>query len=378
MSDVTMFDLAPADETAEGPAPDWLAPFDSGERFVLDALADDTAAARARLAGDIDFESMVLFALRHEVVGELAAFCRRAGLSLPEPLRDSMAVHTERLCRQRDKVRRETLRLAGELATAGLAVVFAKGAIADTLYREDGEVRSAKDLDLYIRLDDLPAVLAALPVDYVPFDAETARMTPAELARRQHHLSVWAEGEGVAVEIHFDLADPRHGIAFDLAGAIERRHTVLLAEGPIATFAPGDAIAFWSAELAKDSWACGKKILDFARSVEAGGEGALREAFHLALAAGTVRMLRVALILAEALSLLRLSPDAAALASGDRAAERIAAICLRRLALEGAPVGLVQRIAEGFAFAGKHDRRLDRLRHVFNIMVLYRLQRLGA
>lgn len=375
MSEFVMVDLAPHAPAAAVAAADGLDLLEPAERFVLDALADDTAAARARLAGGIDFETMVLFALRHEVVGELAAFCRRAGLSLPEELREGLAVHRERLCMQGAKVWRETLRLADRLAAAGLEVAFAKGAVANALYREEGAARSAKDLDVYIRLDDLDAVLAALPEDYVPFAGSAADVAPTDLARRQHHLSVWADGEGVAVEIHWDVAAPRHAIAFDLSSALERRQVVPLPEGAIATFAPSDAIVFWSVELSKDSWGSCKKLMDFAGSVEEGGEDALREALSLALEAGTARMLRVSLLLADALSLLRLSPAAAALSAGDPAAARIAAICLRRLARHGERPALPRRIAEGLAFAAKHDRLRDQIRHVWNIIVLYRLQR---
>ncbi|GAB5378281.1 MAG: hypothetical protein AcusKO_47430 [Acuticoccus sp.] len=363
-------EAAPRPVLAGGAA--WgLAAFDPAERFVLHCLAGDATAAGTLLDEGFDLERMVRFALDHEVVGELAAFCERSAMALPDALCEGLRFHTSRLAAQRDKVERETARLAAALGAAGLVAVFAKGAVASALYREVGETRTVKDLDVYIALDDMEPALAALPNDY----ALDPRAPPVQRAvRDSHHLSVWASREGLAVEIHWGLAAPRHALGYDLDAAMARRVPVRLGTGAVDTLRADDAIAFWSLELAKDSWASCKKILDFARCVAAAGENALSSALAGAEAAGTARVLRIGLLLAERLTLLTLSSRAAGIARGDRTAARISDALVRRLSRTHARPSLALGIREGLLFARKHDTAAAQLRHVWNIIVVYRVR----
>ncbi|WP_162409417.1 nucleotidyltransferase family protein [Acuticoccus sediminis] len=349
-----------------------LMQFEPAERFVLHCLAGDAGAAGSVLAGGVDLEAMARFALHHEVVGEVAARCLRDGLDLPEDLAAAMQHFVGRIVEQRDRVRRETVRLAAAFAAAGIDAAFAKGAVSDALYRSPGAPRTVKDLDVYIRAADFSAAIAALPADYeVP---ESATREPWQTLARLHHFTVWAGGEGLAVEIHWDIAAPWHGITFDLEAAREHAVPVALDGGTVRVFSPPHAIVFWAAELSKDSWVSLKKILDFSVAVRTAGDEALREAFVLSRARGTERTLRIGLLVAEELSLLPRCAAATVLAEGDATATRIARVAVGRLARQGRRLRFPARAAEGLLLARKHDSLSAQLRHVWNIIVLYRLR----
>lgn len=350
-------------------ADDALLAFDPSERFVLHCLAGDAAAARARLAEGIDFEIAVRFAFLHEVVGELAAFAESAALDLPEEILAGLAHQSALLTAQRERVRQETLRLAEHLEVAGIDVVFAKGAVAAALYRAPGTARTVKDLDVYVRVSDLEAVFANLPPDY---EIDPMDEVSGALIARQHHTSAWASEAELAVEIHWAVAAPRHALRFDLAGAIERASAIDLGEDFVPTLRGDDALIFWAIELSKDSWSCGKKILDFARAAARADEAMMEAAFAGARAQGSLRMLRVGLLVAHSLNLVHLTPAVLDRASGDRTARQLAAVCLRRLARGGPPARLLGRAAEGLALARKHDSLANQLRHVWNIIVVHR------
>lgn len=367
---MTSCDCLPAAVTPASPAarPDPTG-FGPAERFVLGCLARDTQTAEHLLCGGLDMEAMARFAIQHEVVGEVAAHCCEAGLPLPEPVSDALADFAGRIGARCRAVRAETARLAAALSAAGIACAFTKGAVSDQLYRGGACVRTAKDLDLYIHASDLPAVLAALPPDYVV----PAKRIDRGTTRRLHHLSVWAPRHEIAVEIHWDVAAPWHAIGFDLAAALGDAEPLRLDGSVVPVFRPSRAIVFWSAELSKDSWVSLKKILDFAASVDAAGDAALQDAAAIAADRGGLRALRVALLIAEALSLVRLTPAARAILGDDPCAHRIAHIALRRLA-RGRPARWTTRIADGLTFAQKHDRPFARLRHGWNIIVVYRVR----
>lgn len=356
-----------------GAGSDWPSRFGPAERFVLCCLVGEEAAARNLLEAGIDLETVARFALYHEVVGEVTAFSAKAALPLPAELLSGLDVHTSRLRAQVETLTRATLRLAGRLHHAGLDALFVKGAVAHVLYRPAGVVRTSKDLDVLVRLQDMERVLAALPADYELFEEARGR-SMKRLAAKLHHLSAWAVDDEVAVEIHWDLAAPWHAFPYDLEAALGRGVPVPIGEGEVMTLREDDAVVFWALELSKDSWVSLKKIFDFARSVDAAGADRLRSAFASARAAGTARMLRIGLLVAERLTLLSLPQVAREFVAEDPTASRIADACLRRLVRAGGRGGLAERVEEGLLFARKHDDLAAKLRHVWNIIIVYRVK----
>ena len=234
-------------------------------------------------------------------------------------------------------------------------------------------VRTSKDLDVLVRLSDMERVLAALPADYELFEEARGR-SMKRLAAKLHHLSAWAAEEEITVEIHWDLAAPWHAFRYDLAAALRRGVPVSVGDGAVMTLREDDAVLFWALELSKDSWVSLKKILDFARSVDAAGADDLLSAFTSARAAGTARMLRIGLLVAERLTLLNLPEVACEFVAEDPTASRIADACLRRLVRAGGRGVLAERVEEGLLFARKHDELSAKLRHVWNIIVVYRVK----
>ncbi len=234
---------------------------------MLACLAADLELAASSLAEVNDYERLVRFALRHEVIGEVALFTKRAQIDLPEAIRAGLDTYATRLRDRSQLLGRESVAIAGILDRLGIPAILAKGAVWDSLYRDVDTPRTSKDLDVYINAGNIRDVVECIVEAYggVSYDAVNETM------RHLHHHGFWAPGAGIAIEVHWDLAGPWHNIRFDLSQAISRSRMVSLESGKVPTLQADDAILFCSLELAKDSWSSLKKVLDFAAAVQDGG-----------------------------------------------------------------------------------------------------------
>jgi hypothetical protein len=337
---------------------------------VLDCLAGDVERAVASIAEVNDYECLVRFALRHEVVGEVALFTARAQIELPAAIREGLDSYASRLRDRMRLLRQESVAIMDTLDRMEIPAVVAKGAIWDRLFRDADMPRTSKDLDIYINAEDIRAAVERIVDAYggVPYDPLN------ETLENLHHHGFWAPGAGTAVEIHWDLAGPWHNLRFDLPQAISRSRTILLEEGKVRTLRTDDTILFCALELAKDSWASLKKILDFAGAIRNGGEDALVSTEIAARGLGCSRILYASLNLALELRLLGDVDLGGRQVSTDPAVHKIAAVSLRRLTREGRRPSVYHRAVEGVTLSLKHDRRLDRAYHMWRIIILYRLR----
>lgn len=344
--------------------------FDPAQRFVLCCLADDLAGAGTALDDGANLEEIVHFALRHEVVGEVAAFAARVALALPPDVEAGLADFAARIAEQRDRVSVITLAVGAALEAAGLAAVFAKGAVWDACLRRADTTRTIKDLDLYVRRDEVTAAVECLEARFHAI----AEPAVKDEARRLHHRRLWLPDAEVMVEVHWHVASPRHNIRFDLDRAIACARPVPLDGGQVSGLSDEHVVLFCAVELGKDSWASLKKITDFAVAVGKGGDAAFEAALSEARAAGSARILRIGVLVAQGLGLPLAVPAAEQGARGDVVAVRIARICLARLARGTHRPGFSVRAREGLALARKHDRAAAQAYHVWRIILLRRLQ----
>jgi hypothetical protein len=336
---------------------------------VLDCLAADIDRAASSMTEVNDYERLVSFALRHQVVGEVASFTKRAQIDLPEAIRAGLDDYALRLRHRSQLLGRESVAIAETLDRLGVPALVAKGAVWDKLYRDMDAPRTISDLDLYINTGDIRTAVeriveACRGVSYSPV---------IETIRHLHHHGFWAPDAGTAIEVHWDLAGPWHNLRFDLPLAISRSRSVSLEGGEVRTLQADDAILFCALELAKDSWSSLKKLLDFAAAVRNGGVPALGNAEIAARGFGCSRMLHASLALALELGFLRHTELGDVEVSTNPAASKVAAVVLRRLARDGERPSLHRRAIEGITFSLKHDRSLDRAYHVWRIIILRRV-----
>ncbi|MEM9784660.1 MAG: nucleotidyltransferase family protein, partial [Pseudomonadota bacterium] len=304
--------------------------------------------------------------LQHEVVGEVLFFIEQSSLALPDDVIAGMRRFMDEAAERQQALTTETARIAGALEAAGIPAFFAKGAVWSEVLRPAGMARISKDLDFYLRECDVQlavAVLTALPGIH---DAEPDAW-PAEAL---HHRTLWSEASGLALELHWAIAAPRHGIAFDVDGVLAGDSVALIAGRAVRVPDAIDLVHFCALELAKDTWVSLKKIADFAESVRRLDARQIDVVFEKAQGERWLRALTISLIITETLGLTgRIGPSAA-----DPGSRRVAEICIDRLRRPDRVLSFLTRAREGLARAGKHDTLASRLEHVWRIIVVHRLR----
>jgi hypothetical protein len=159
-------------------------------------------------------DSLITLAARHKMLPMLAQFYRSAALmsTLPDGLRDmldnALAWNRYRV----EKLRNESLDIAGRCEEQGVRLVFNKGiALQHSLYDSRG-VRSFADIDLMVHPDDASAVREVLQsLDYLPeqkFDPDLGRLIPLP---RRTVLLYQINPDHLP---HFNRIDPESGIPF--------------------------------------------------------------------------------------------------------------------------------------------------------------------
>jgi len=355
----------------DGAGPDVPPAAPDAMAFLVACVAGDVARARAGFASGVNLEDAAALAIQHEVIGEWAAAIAAADLPLPADIVSAIDVFTQRQAEFQCVLRRHTIALSRLFEAADVDVLFAKGAVWDALFRPPEAIRSGKDIDVYLRRNDVPAALRALRDGYEAVDRLPLKVT----GRHLHHHSVWLTEPEVTVELHWAVAAPWHGLRFDLAAALASPAPATVDGWRLMTLAPADAVVFSALELSKDSWASLKKILDFAAAVRAADDSAIRAAVKRAAREGSARALAISLHVATELGLLEPTTAMRWPARAEVGIETVARICRRRLFDPVAAPAIWRRATEGIAMAAKHDTVGARLHHLWRIILVYRLRR---
>jgi len=339
-------------------------------RFLLACLGGDAERARAAFANGVDLEDLALLALRHEVMGELAVAIDTAEIPLPDEMAAAIRVFLQRQEEFQLVLRRRTLTLSRLFQLHDIDVFFAKGVVWQALLRPADVVRTAKDVDVYLRAQDVPRSLNVLRQAYAAEDRLPLDTTRSHL----HHHSVWLPKDEVTVELHWEVAAPWHLLRFDIGDALARRTTTLVEGQPLETLAAVDAIVFTALELSKDSWVSLKKILDFCACVDAAGETDVAAALKRAGTERSARALAISSLVASELGFLKLTPRLRDWAHRQGGADLVGAACVRQIVDPWGSRAPYQRARRGLVMAMKHDQVVKRLYHPWRIILLYRLR----
>ena len=245
-----------------------------------------------------------------------------------------------------------------------------KGVVWQALLRPADVVRTAKDVDVYLRAQDVPRSLNVLRQAYAAEDRLPLDTTRSHL----HHHSVWLPKDEVTVELHWEVAAPWHLLRFDIGDALARRTTTLVEGQPLETLAAVDAIVFTALELSKDSWVSLKKIFDFCACVDAAGETDVAAALKRAGTERSARALAISSLVASELGLLKLTPRLRDWAHRQGGADLVGAACVRQIVDPWGSRAPYQRARRGLVMAMKHDQVVKRLYHPWRIILLYRLR----
>jgi putative nucleotidyltransferase-like protein len=341
---------------------------DPGVDFVLNCVAQNFGNARRILRVGINLEVAIEFAIHNEVIGELLFSIENENLDIPDEVVRAMLIYLQKYPIPVRGVRRQTVEIARVLNAHGVDYFIAKGVLWNLLYREKDVVRTTKDVDVYLSKKDIISVVSMLEKrGYI------ARNVSLQTSLKHlHHYDIWSPDYGIHIELHWNLAHPRHNLQFCIDQAISRRRSVLLDEETVPVLNARDAIVFLALELSKDSWVTLKKLIDFSRCVSAASDDELAGAVAFARSSGCSRALSISLDLSQRLGLAERTEHTGASLDSHDVSARLAAICAQHLRSNRKHHSLTSRMVRGVMLAQKHDSYLARFHHIWRIIVVYR------
>ncbi|WP_160115995.1 nucleotidyltransferase family protein [Candidatus Halocynthiibacter alkanivorans] len=341
---------------------------DPGIDFVLDCVAQHPGNARKVLAAGINLESAIKFAIDNEVVGELLFAIESENLDIPDDVVRAMHIFLHRYPVPLRAVRRQTLEIARVLNAHGVDFFIAKGVVWNVLYRDEGVVRTTKDVDVYLRKEDITSVVTMLEKrGYI-----RRNVSLQTSLKHLHHYDIWSPDYGIHIELHWNLAHPRHNLRFCIDQAISRCASALFDDQTVPVLSARDAIVFLALELSKDSWENLKKLIDFSRCVSAASDNDLSGAVEFARSNGCARALSISLALSHQLGLAQRTEHTPSLRNSNGVSARLVDICEQHFRSNRRHHSLVSRMVRGLTLAQKHDSWLARLYHIWRIIIVYR------
>lgn len=129
--------------------------------------------------------------------------------------------------------------IAGELGKEGIEFIVLKGAFLGGVTYRDPATRPMKDIDILVRLGDLPVVQKTiLGMGYGPHD----RPDVEEQCRRHHHLIPFTSGGKAPLEVHWTIPSPDQ-VARIPGDELWKRARGATIEGmPVLTLSPEDML----------------------------------------------------------------------------------------------------------------------------------------
>jgi|GEM_PF-977464 len=162
---------------------------------------------------------------------------------VPASLQASIAERRSVIERQNGLRLRRATELFRHFQKAGVQVIVLKGvAFAATIYR-DPAYKKMNDIDLLIRVEDIAHARSALEaMDMVPLALlEGSEEDPDP--RKTHHFPAYVSRDlEFVVGTHWGLASPKSGFRFDLDEIWNRKIPLMVAESPVFTLSPIDAL----------------------------------------------------------------------------------------------------------------------------------------
>jgi hypothetical protein len=261
----------------------------------------ETAASRMT---DAEWESFIdLVIARHRVAPAIAEAVRASGVAPPGPvlqtIRDEARANGFAALAQKN----ESLRLAGVLEAVGIRAIWLKGwPLAEQLYGAPG-LRHSNDIDFLVAAGErLAAARCLRESGYVPAEEHRLRARlfeqPAVEAECKD-VQYYHPGTGLVVELHWWTSHFRAWPEFrDLDEAPVALPGVA---GPASILVPGPLgqLVYLSGHGQQHLFGRLKWLLDIARLAELRGLQPLAEDMKRAEAAGTGRVVRLALHLAH-------------------------------------------------------------------------------
>jgi hypothetical protein len=287
---------------------------------------------------DMDWSRFVRLALRHGITPLVA---RNAGAvfgdALPPDIAQALTVNQDGTRIRNTNSADELTRILTALEKSGIPAIPFKGPVLAATAYSHVSLRTFRDLDFLIRETDIPATqtcLAGLGYD------TNENLSPARcraLFRYNGQTMLSRPGGEIVIEPHWTLAPAVLAVSFDYAGLWARARPMPFNGASILGFAPEDQLIVLSVHGSKEGWWRLQWICDIAWFMDANPALDWQTTLQRATDQGCLRMVLLAVSLANRLLTTPLPPPVAAAQERDVTAQRLADRIIAKLSLDDEP-----------------------------------------
>lgn len=289
--------------------------------------SDTRREATQAAAATVDWDRFDRVVTRHRVAGLVADGLRRADIAVPP----AIAARAATAARQALNMARETVRLQRAFDSAGISVMFVKGATLAMLAYRDLSVKQSWDIDLLVDPEDAAAGRCLLEkLDYRLVHPELDHEQFSRFLSYGKECAFISEDRGIAVELHWRLiSNPRLLPGISSAPQFQ---DVSLGGQPVRTLADDPLFAYLCAHGTIHGWARLKWIADVNALLANRSPEEIERLYQSAVQLGAGRTPGVALLLCHRLFALSLEPSLFRSLSADRRTEQLVETGLRCIA----------------------------------------------
>jgi hypothetical protein len=292
-----------------------------------------------RLASSVDWAEFARLVQRHRVESLVNSALKKNDVPRPAEIDEALSTDARTNAERNLRAAAECKRIAEGFSDAGVDLLFVKGLTLSALAYGDPFLKMSIDIDILVErsaLAEAATLLQAMGYRAVipPADANSAELSKWHKRRKE---SVWTHaGNGLVVDLHTALADTPALIP--AIGMTSPRQTVpVTSQWSFSTLAQDELLAYLCVHGAWSSWYRIKWITDIAALVYRGGDGAAERMYERARSLGAGRAPAQALLLADKLFRIHLSPELRAELESNRLNAMLASASLRELQQDRSP-----------------------------------------
>lgn len=242
-------------------------------RVALPADVRERIAREAR--GPIDWARFLAIATNHGLMPLAYEHLDAAAAdALPKPVLVDLWQWRERTARRNAAMAAELVAILADLEAAGIDAIPYKGpALAQSLYGDVG-LRQFGDLDILLKLADVPRAKACLVArGYAPLYALAPAVEEAFLrSPAQYHLSLVHEGRAIMVELHWKT-DPDTAVEpIDDPAWWKQLRRATLAGREVLAFSPTELLLILLVHGSKHRWSSLGWLVDVSELMRREGE----------------------------------------------------------------------------------------------------------
>jgi hypothetical protein len=266
-----------------------------------------SAATPIRPAPDLDWGRFVRLVRFHRIQG--LVWSALAGEALPDTIASTLSADAKEIAAANLKAAAESALLQTRFEKANVDLLFFKGLTLSALAYRDAFIKMSSDIDILVRSEAVGTAAGVLnsmgyrPV--VPADGSLEGITQWHVRNKE---SAWLNPErGLVVELHTALANNSRLIP--ALGINSPRLGVRTGRGPtLPTLSTGDLVAYLFVHGASTAWFRLKWLCDVCAILDGLGAEETELLFRTAISKGAGRAPAQALLLAERLFDLPLTP----------------------------------------------------------------------